>query len=84
MKGGAEHRVPLSESAAAVLQQARMLDDGSGLVFPSPVKVGRAAVEYDHDKATPGHRPERSGDGSRVPIELPGLGGRKDGRGIMP
>ena len=41
MKGGAEHRVPLSESAAAVLQQARMLDDGSGLVFPSPVKVGR-------------------------------------------
>ena len=36
----AEHRVPLSSQATAVLQQARSLDDGSGLIFPSPAKPG--------------------------------------------
>ena len=36
MKGGREHRVPLSDRALAVLQEARDLDDGSGLVFPAP------------------------------------------------
>lgn len=41
MKTGAEHRVPLSDSALAVLERARLLDDGSGLVFPSPVRAGR-------------------------------------------
>ena len=34
MKGGREHRVPLSESAVAILDRARALGDGSGLVFP--------------------------------------------------
>ena len=37
MKGGREHRVPLSDRALALLDEARALDDGSGLVFPSPV-----------------------------------------------
>ena len=41
MKAASEHRVPLSEAALAVLEQARRLDDGSGLVFPSPRKRGR-------------------------------------------
>lgn len=41
MKAGVEHRVPLSDAAIAVLEQARTLDDGSGLVFPSPTKPGR-------------------------------------------
>ena len=41
MKGGEEHRVPLSDAALDVLNQARALDDGSGLVFPSPVRRGR-------------------------------------------
>jgi len=41
MKGNAEHRVPLSAVAVAVLEQARTLDDGSGLVFPSPLRRGR-------------------------------------------
>ena len=36
MKGGREHRVPLSDRALAVLQEARALDDGSSLVFPAP------------------------------------------------
>lgn len=39
-KTGAEHRVALSDQAIAVLKQARALDDGSGLVFPSPAKPG--------------------------------------------
>ena len=41
MKVGAEHRVPLSDVAVAVLEQARGLDDGSGLLFPSPLRRGR-------------------------------------------
>ena len=36
MKGGRAHRVPLSGRALAILDEARALDDGSGLVFPSP------------------------------------------------
>ena len=36
MKGGREHRVPLSGRALAVLDEARALDDGSGLVCPAP------------------------------------------------
>ena len=36
MKGGRPHRVPLSEQATAVLDEARGLDNGSGLVFPAP------------------------------------------------
>ena len=35
MKAGVEHRVPLSQQALAVLQEARSLEDGSGLIFPS-------------------------------------------------
>ena len=41
MKGGAEHRQPLSDAALAVLERARALDDGSGLIFPSPRTRGR-------------------------------------------
>ncbi len=40
MKNASEHRVPLSASALDVLDQARALDDGSGLVFPSPHRRG--------------------------------------------
>ena len=35
MKSGREHRVPLSEQALEILEQARVLEDRSGLVFPS-------------------------------------------------
>ena len=41
MKSGAEHRVPLSHAALAVLEQARTLNDESDLLFPSPLKKGR-------------------------------------------
>ncbi len=41
MKGGVQHRVPLSEAALSVLEQAASLRDDSGLIFPSPVKPDR-------------------------------------------
>ena len=41
MKTGAEHRVPLSDAAMAVLEQVRPLCDDAGLVFPSPTKSGK-------------------------------------------
>lgn len=41
MKTKAAQRVPLSGEAMIVLEQARRLDDGSGLLFPSPVRTGR-------------------------------------------
>ncbi|MCY4584229.1 MAG: tyrosine-type recombinase/integrase [Chloroflexi bacterium] len=40
MKAGIEHRVPLSDAALELLGQARVLRDGSGLIFPSSVKAG--------------------------------------------
>ena len=36
MKAGRPHRVPLSHGALAVLDEARGLSDGSGLVFTAP------------------------------------------------
>ena len=41
MKAGEDYRVPLSDEACAVLDQARELRDGSDLVFPSPMKPGQ-------------------------------------------
>ena len=41
MKAHVEHRVPLSKAAVDVLEQARMLDDGSGVLFPSPMRRGK-------------------------------------------
>ncbi len=42
MKTEKEHRVPLSAPALAVLETARVLDDGSGLIFPSPMRRGQS------------------------------------------
>ena len=36
MKAGKPHRVPLSDAAMAVLEQARPLSGGESLIFPSP------------------------------------------------
>ena len=41
MKGGAKHRVALSEAALAALESVRPLRDRSGLLFPSPSRAGR-------------------------------------------
>ena len=42
MKAGTAHRVPLSGPAMAILERARELDDGSGLIFPSSLRKGKA------------------------------------------
>ena len=62
MKAGVEHRVPLSAQALDVLGSARSLDDGNGLVFPSPLRQGEALSDMTltkvlkvaglHDRAT--------------------------------
>ena len=39
MKSKREHRQPLSDQAVAVLEKAKALNDGSGLIFPSPQKA---------------------------------------------
>ena len=44
MKSARAHRVPLSDAALDVLQEARALADDSGWVFPSPV-TGRALTD---------------------------------------
>ena len=41
MKTGVEHRVPLSDAALEVLEQAKMLRDRTGRVFPSGLKPGK-------------------------------------------
>ena len=41
MKAHVEHRVPLSPRALAILNEARAIDDGSRLVFPSPARPGK-------------------------------------------
>ncbi len=41
MKGGIEHRVPLSGAALAVLDEVRPLRDAAGLIFPSPARPGQ-------------------------------------------
>ena len=41
MKGGAEHRQPLSPAALAALEAVRPFADSSGLLFPSPSRPGR-------------------------------------------
>ena len=40
-KAAKEHRIPLSEAALAVLRDVRRLEDGLGLVFPSPQRPGK-------------------------------------------
>ena len=41
MKSGAEHRIPLSDAAVAVLEKARLIRDGSDLIFPAPARPGK-------------------------------------------
>ena len=48
MKADREHRVPLSEPVIEILAEARNLDDGSGLVFPS--RSSRPLSDMTHRK----------------------------------
>ena len=41
MKAFVEHRIPLSPRALEIVEEARSLDDGSGLIFPSSANRGK-------------------------------------------
>ena len=41
MKGGMEHRVPLSSNALDVLREAAELRETGDVLFPSPMKAGK-------------------------------------------
>ena len=81
MKGGREHRVPLSNRALAILEEARTLDDGSGLVFPalagrtpmSDSALSKLLRELDIDAVPHGFRStfrDWCSESARVPREV--------------
>ena len=45
MKTNVEHRIPLSSATWSILEEARTLDDNSGLIFPSPTKAGQVLTD---------------------------------------
>ena len=78
MKTGREHRVPLSRQALAVLEEAQEGVRGGGAGVPrvsSGFDAGRPG-----DDAGASERGDR-GVGTRVPVELQGLGARSRGGG---
>ncbi len=54
MKGGAEHRVPLSDAAVAVLEAVELLRRPSGLLFPSPSRPGKSLSDMTLTKVLRG------------------------------
>ncbi len=51
MKALRDHRVPLTDAALAALDQVRSLRDSSDLIFPSPVRPGKALSDMALTKA---------------------------------
>ena len=56
MKGGAEHRVPLSDAAVHVVDRVRPFRDGSDLLFPSASRPGRPLSDMTWTKLLRGQR----------------------------
>ena len=54
MKGGAEHRVPLSDAAVAVLEAVELLRRPAGLLFPSPSRPGKSLSDMTLTKVLRG------------------------------
>ena len=54
MKGGEEHRVPLSDAAVAVLETVEPLRRSCGLVFPSPSGSGKSMTDMTLTKVLRG------------------------------
>ena len=71
-KGNREHRVPLSGRALEILEEARALGRGSPLVFSE--RARQAAREYV--VVGPAQGAEDRGRAARLPVVVPGLGGR--------
>ena len=82
MKANAEHRVPLCGRALEILEEARAIEDGSGLVFPSPSQPGRPAELHSPDCGVAPDRGCRPGDGPRFPQLVPRLCRRMHQRAI--
>ena len=78
MKAATEHRVPLSDAALKVLDEAKDNHDGSDLVFPSPLQSGLSPVEHDAHENPARRRPGRPGHRPRIPGQLPHLGAGAD------
>ena len=81
MKGGREHRVPLSGRALEILEEARALDDRSDLVFPAPAggksmsdsTLSKLLRELDVDAVPHGFRStfrDWCSESARVPREV--------------
>ena len=79
MKGGKEHRVPLSRGALAVLDEAEQLRDGSDLVFPSVTKPGHRYDTRQSDEGLAKDRNRERCHGPRIPNGVQSVGGRADG-----
>ena len=75
MKAQREHRVPLCRRATEILSAARKLGDGSSLVFTRG--GGKPLYEKAAAPASPELQDRRRA--ARLPLELSGLGGRRDG-----
>ncbi len=76
MKGGLEHRVPLSEAALAMLRAMKPLAGVNGLVFPGASKEGGLSGMAMLMLLRRMERGEP--DGPRVPLHVPGLVRRDD------
>lgn len=50
-KSGREHTIPLTPAMMKVLEKARLIRDRSNLVFPSPLKPGRALTDATLSKS---------------------------------
>ena len=79
MKGGCEHRVPLSAAAMDTLERARKLHSPAGWCFPAPT---RASKQMHADVVGACRADDLRGPlhGARLPLVVPGLGERADQR----
>ena len=76
MKGGVQHRVPLSKPALKVLEQARPLRDDSGAGLSVACETGPSHVGHDVDQGAADNRPSCAGNRTWLPFYVPRLGGR--------
>ncbi|WP_419926111.1 tyrosine-type recombinase/integrase [Candidatus Poriferisocius sp.] len=78
MKAATEHRVPLSDAALKVLDEAKDNHDGSDLVFPSPPQARPPPQRHDAHENPSRRRPGGAGHRPRIQSQLPHLGAGAD------